>query len=682
MSTNDSTAASSGENPYGWRDRQERERKAQPAIRLYCDHAARLIDPTLRVPASHLDALASMTDYVVTTETLISRKLLTSGQLPTVSDADAWASKHNRSAPDSTPMNKKIASRQALDLALVHGLGPLRQYALSTIVEAEKSDRPWAGVAIKHLRDAATVSKHKTRYAGRAWKLSALWLVYDFKAPLADVLAMPTASVGADAESTRIVERWEAEDWKAARNGDTAAELPRVWAAASMKPSAALEWLVKGNVPVAAVTLLVGDEGIGKSLYWVWLITHVTTGKPCPEYGIPAREPAHVFLVLTEDDWITAVRPRLEVAGANIDYVHVICVEPDGSGAPTFPAHMEVLYGAAITPALVIMDAWLDTTPAGLQVRDPQQARQALHPWKEYTASTRAAAVLLTHTNRVATANARDKYGITSELRKKARSTLFAQADPENPDCVLIGPEKSNIAGQAEATRFRITLVQHFDPTDDSDGMVAKLEYAGPVGKTARDLIGEAFYGRDDDDDEDSPELTEAMQWLEDFLIERGKTWSKTVKDEARKVGIAERTLKRAAGKLNRTRRLEFISDGFPRKTHWELLGGTPLDDNGEPLTPTKSPQPARSDMPDDADSIKVWLADYLTLHGKQSRKAVLGAAVKAGVIRNTTVGIDDLEAKADELKVQKSKAATPRVEHWELPGPDTASKSDSETGQ
>ncbi|ORX01318.1 hypothetical protein AWC30_13980 [Mycolicibacillus trivialis] len=429
---------------------------------------------------------------------------------------------------------------------------------------------------MKYLRDAATVSKHRTRYAGRAWKTSALKLVVDFKAPPDNVKVLPTATTATDAESTRIAERWEAEDWKAARNGDTAAELPQVWAAGYMKPSAALEWLARGQVPVAAVTLLVGDEGIGKSLFWVWLITYVTTGKPCPEYGIPAREPQHVFLALTEDDWATAVRPRLEVSGADFDHVHIVCVEPDGSGAPTFPNHLEVLYDAEVTPAMVIVDAWLDTVPAGLQVRDPQQARQALHPWTEFAATTRASVMLLTHTNRAPTANARDKYGITSELRKKARSTLFAQADPDNPDCVLIGPEKSNIGGQVEATRFRIVSVPHFPPTDDSDGTVPKLEYVEPVGKTSRDLIGEAFHGRDDD--ADSPEATEAEQWLEDYLTEHGPTLSKDVKAAGRADGIGERSLARAAKKLNREHRLDYVSAGFPRKTHWRLLGGIPVD--------------------------------------------------------------------------------------------------------
>jgi hypothetical protein len=561
--------ADSGENPYALGD----QRKAKPAIQLWCAHAAKLIKPTTAAPEGHLEALASMTDHVVPVSALIARKLLDPEQIPTAEAAAKFTT-----VDPAMVDKKKIAGRGFLALALDHGLAPFLQYSLSTVAE---SGHPWAEDVVAHLRHTATVNKNN-RYQGSAWKINAAKLVRDFKAPVDAVKALPTATTASDAATVLIVERWAAEDWKAARSGD-AGERPQVRAARSLRPASAVEWLAQGRIPAAAVTLLVGDEGIGKSLFWTWLTPFVTTGKPCPEYGIPGRDPGPVFIVATEDDWATAVLPRLEVAGADLDFVHVICVEHDGSGAPTFPLHIDVLAESEVTPALVVVDAWLDTVPSGLQVRDPQQARQALHPWREFAASTRASVLLLTHTNRVATANPRDKYGITSELRKKARSTLFAQADPDNADCVLIGPEKSNIAGQSAADRFRISAVQHFDPTDSSDGKVPRLTYVESVGKSSRELISAAFYGPGDDDDDDY-DITEAVKWLDDYLGEHGRTPSKGVKNAARADGIAERTVKRAAEKMKRTSRLEYFSEGFPRITYWELVGGMPIDEDGNAI--------------------------------------------------------------------------------------------------
>ncbi|MGH8326164.1 MAG: AAA family ATPase, partial [Steroidobacteraceae bacterium] len=81
---------------------------------------------------------------------------------------------------------------------------------------------------------------------------------------------------------------------------------PRLWRATDLKAAAQPRWLAKDRLQRAAVNLLIGDEGIGKSLLWVLIIAHVTTGKPLPGFGIPAREPENVILAaLTEDDWQT-----------------------------------------------------------------------------------------------------------------------------------------------------------------------------------------------------------------------------------------------------------------------------------------------------------------------------------------------------------------------------------------
>ena len=304
------------------------------------------------------------------------------------------------------------------------------------------------------------------------------------------------------------------------KGGDTVTlapfELPKVWRASDLKPSEQPRWLAKGRIPRAAISLLVGDEGIGKSLMWVWLTAAVTTGKPLPEFGIPARTPEDVVIVITEDEWSSTVLPRLTVAGADIDRVHVICTDDDGSGAPIFPRDMYLIDGddREFNPGLVVVDAWLDTVPGGMSVKDPQQARNALHPWKEAATKTGAAIFLLTHTNRNSTGNARDKYGITAELRKKARMTLFAQQDDEGH--LVIGPEKSNTSRGTVASMFRIDSVQHFKATEDDDGTIPRLVYIGDSERTAREHIQDAF---SDSDDVDGADCT---AWLKAYIEDGG----------------------------------------------------------------------------------------------------------------------------------------------------------------
>lgn len=340
---------------------------------------------------------------------------------------------------------------------------------------------------------------------------------------------------------------------------------PRVWRATELQAARQAEWVGKGWLPKAATTILVGDEGIGKSLFWVHIVAAVTTGKPLPECGIPAREPAVVALVITEDDWATTVLPRLIVAGANLDNIRVICTDRDGSGAPIFPRDIYLLHEMEDTPTLIVVDAWLDTVPSGITVRDPQGARQALHPWKELATKTGATILLLTHTNRVASAQARDKYGATAELRKKARMTLYAQQDDDGR--LVIGPEKANSTAPAPAAVFTITAVQHFPATDDDDGTIGKLTFTETSDRTARQHIvdrHEAEHG------EDRQEGAAAVEWLRDYIeVEGPEVNSATAKADARSAGIPERTLQRACRKL----RVVYGHSGFgsSRKTTWSL---------------------------------------------------------------------------------------------------------------
>jgi hypothetical protein len=290
---------------------------------------------------------------------------------------------------------------------------------------------------------------------------------------------------------------------------------PKLWSAKQLQAMRQPKFLAKNRIPLGAATILCGDEGIGKSLFWVLVVAAVTTGRAMPALGIPARDPADVILVLTEDDWAETVLPRLTVAGADMDRISVICADDDGTGSPTFPDDMGLILDADPAPALIVIDAWLDTVPSNLMVRDAQQSRAALHPWKEAAAKTGAAVLLLTHSNRVATSNMRDKYGATAALRQKARMTLYALADPDD-GTLIIGPDKANGAPtRTNASRFRILAEQYFNPTPDHDGTVPSLQFVGetkPIKEHLLDLFAT--------EQRKPRQGTEAEQWLAEYLAD------------------------------------------------------------------------------------------------------------------------------------------------------------------
>jgi hypothetical protein len=340
---------------------------------------------------------------------------------------------------------------------------------------------------------------------------------------------------------------------------------PRVWKATDLDPSRRVEWLANRRIVAGAPNYMLGPEGIGKSLFLVWLTALVTTGQPFPQFGIPARAPQNVVLVLTEDDWSAIARPRLDVAGADLDFVRVICAEKDGSGSPTFPEDMAVIEKATAGAAAVIVDAWADTLPGNLSVKDPQQARQALHPWKELATRTGVTVLLSGHTNREKGGNVRNAYGLTGELRKKARMTILAQPDPDEDGVLVIGPEKSNVAAPVPASKFRIEAVPVFAATDDSDGTVPRLVWIGDAEQSAGDFFIDAAAA---EAGEDRSERDEAAEWLVDYLAANGGTAvRKDILTAARAAGYSQATLKRAKNRAG----VHHASGEFPRQTRWSI---------------------------------------------------------------------------------------------------------------
>ncbi len=313
-----------------------------------------------------------------------------------------------------------------------------------------------------------------------------------------------------------------------------------------MAESKPVAWrLAHGYLAAGKVNLLVGAEGIGKSLWAIRAIASITTGESWGPFTITS-EPADGIPIATEDGWEDTIRPRLEVAGADLDRVHVLCADDDGTGTPTFPDDMSGLRGIGITPSLVVVDAWIDTVPGGLQVKDPQKARKAVAPWKEYAAEAGAAVLLVAHTNRLDSQNIRNTYGLSGALRQVARSTIYALDDPDTK-ALLVGPDKSNLGAKSVAHRFIKTPIPHFTPTEDSDGTVALLESIGDDSKAIQDMLAEQVEAT-----KPAPKTAAIDMWLSEILSD-GPVPSADLEAMARAQGYSRDQLRGARERLNVT---------------------------------------------------------------------------------------------------------------------------------
>ena len=212
-------------------------------------------------------------------------------------------------------------------------------------------------------------------------------------------------------------------------------ELPEGWIRAAEAPaSRPVKWIVPNRLARQHMTYLFGEEGIGKSTWWVWIIAPLT------------RAGLYVVLVVTEDGWADTVRPRLESAGCDLNYVLLINVAEDDDdfemGVPG-PGYLTSLVGLPDI-ALVVIDGLADATAqhnGGLP--KATEWRPHINAWKRYARKTNAAVLALGHTNRDTQSGTRGAVGLSGQIRQTVRLNLLAQRTEDGQ--LAIGVEKSNI---------------------------------------------------------------------------------------------------------------------------------------------------------------------------------------------------------------------------------------------
>lgn len=257
---------------------------------------------------------------------------------------------------------------------------------------------------------------------------------------------------------------------------ETEAEKPR-WVPLSETPEAKpVAWLEFGILARGHVTNLFGDEGIGKSLYWVLIVAGLT------KKGMKAA------IVVTEDGLEDTVKTRLLAAGADLDNIFVLNVADEMDefelGIPHPNTELDMMPEDV---ALVVVDALLDTLSLGVDIAKPPVCRAVFKPWKQFARRRDCAVLTLTHTNRDRSNGTRGALGAAGTIRAVVRLNVLAQTDPNG--LLAVGLEKSNLCPLTNVTLYGHEQVQMFEATSTSDGMVGRLVDRGLGNVTAKDLF-------------------------------------------------------------------------------------------------------------------------------------------------------------------------------------------------
>lgn len=321
-----------------------------------------------------------------------------------------------------------------------------------------------------------------------------------------------------------------------------------------------LEYLWRDRVPLGELTLWVGRGGLGKT---VMLAAEVAARASRGQLDGDLDGPTSVLIASGEDAIDHTLVPRLYAADADLDRIEFVPT------LLTLPEDVDRLRATVEEHdvRLVVVDPLSAHLDSAVDSHRDASIRRALSPLAELAHSTGAAVVAVAHLNKARTGDLYAAVSGSAGLFNAARSVLLVAPDPDAEEgddtarVLLHG--KSNTSKLAPARRFSVVsaIVTVGEVTID----VPRIEW----GEEAPELTMASVL--DQASAEERSEVEEAEVWIIQALA-NGARHARNLKSDAKRDGIATRTLERAATRLKERGELRRYRDGFQAPYTWELI--------------------------------------------------------------------------------------------------------------
>lgn len=307
-----------------------------------------------------------------------------------------------------------------------------------------------------------------------------------------------------------------------------------------------VSWLWFPYIPLGKLTLLDGEEGIGKS----WLLCAIA-GRISQGERLPLADEAvkgNVLLLSgSEDGLADTIKPRLVSVGA--DCTRIFAVDEPFSFDEEGLIRLAALI-AEYKPSLVIIDPLFDYVTAKTDINKDNQSRAVTKPLREMAERFGCAIVAVRHIGKSkgnGEARAAGLGGIG--FRAAGRSGLLVGCDPQDRSKRAMVLTKSNLADVNAAKAVGFTI---------KDGQFYWQE---------SNLTAERILSKLESEDE-REEQNEAVSFLREALRD-GKKLAQDIKREGAKIGLSEKRLRTAQKRLD----VQIEREGFGpgSKSYWSL---------------------------------------------------------------------------------------------------------------
>jgi hypothetical protein len=356
-----------------------------------------------------------------------------------------------------------------------------------------------------------------------------------------------------------------------------------------------VEWALPGRVAYGYLTLLIGEQGLGKSQWLAWVAAE------------NSRRDAVTLVASAEDAWETTIRPRLEAWNARLELVRFVEVALEDSSADglLLPDDVDELSreihdtGATI----VTIDPVLAHLGRDIDSHRDASTRQALAPLARLANEHGAAIIAAHHLNKSSSTDALARASASVAFTAQARSVLLWARDPDDEDGErgqrrALAHVKSNLSPLTPTQTWTVEPIVLPATGTNPEVETSRVRHTGESEHTGRDLLARR-------DDTEPSALEEAREFLRQELA-TGPVPAKTIFSAAKVLGISEITLRRAAKEIGAETRKAAFAGG------WEWLLPIRHEDD----------HPARSSSENGSD-------DHLRTNGSTMRVSTPSESLK-----------------------------------------------------
>jgi hypothetical protein len=322
-------------------------------------------------------------------------------------------------------------------------------------------------------------------------------------------------------------------------------------------------FLVHPYIPLGEATILDGDPGVGKSWAWMALAAGLTGSPICPiPHDHNAKRDAKVVIMTAEDSITKTLRTRLEMLGANLNSIYVFV--PDESiknnayaaDQPTAAYAEQALVDIQLLkPDMVVIDpiTLYATTEKEFNSNASTDVRRMLMRLVAAARQMNFALVLCRHYRKTA---GKAIYRGTGSIDfvAAARSVLSFGKDAVTGERLFVH-SKANLSscGPAQAFALNESTTPPFSWLGSRDGINPDA------------ITGDALASEEADN---KTKMEDALDFCLEMLKD-GPMLAQTILEKGKKLGLSERTIRRARDQL----RITSYSSGFgnEKKFFWKL---------------------------------------------------------------------------------------------------------------